>query len=234
MARLEREGQLMSQQEQSDREEGRPDLPIERGFPIERVNEIAEKESRAKQYYRPIYTMHKWWARRPGCLFRAITLYSLLDENTTADDIEVYEPGENQKLGNNGLDKDDLVEAIGNVDMDDPESLWDFYPRDVRIKDKKILDPFMGGGTSLVEASRFGIESVGVDLNPVAWFVTKKQLDAGQTNVEKLEGAFDQVKEDVADEILQYYQTSCPNGDHDADVMYNFWVKELDCALVFS
>lgn len=219
----------MSRQEQSGRAEGRPDLPIERGFPIERVNEIAEKESRAKQYYRPIYTMHKWWARRPGCLFRAITLYSLLDEDTTADDIEVYEPGENQQLGNNGLDKEDLIQAIGEVDMDDPESLWDFYPKDVRIRDKKILDPFMGGGTSLVEASRFDVGSVGVDLNPVAWFVTKKQLDAGQTNVEELEEAFEQVKEDVADDILQYYQTPCPNGDHDADVMYNFWVKELDC-----
>lgn len=38
---------------------GRTELPIERGFPIERVNEIAEKEGRAKMYYRPIYTMHK-------------------------------------------------------------------------------------------------------------------------------------------------------------------------------
>jgi adenine-specific DNA methylase len=227
MALAEKERYQMS--EQQPREEGRPDLPIERGFPIERVNEIAEKESRAKQYYRPIYTMHKWWARRPGCLFRAMTMYSLLDEDITVDDIEVYEPGENQTLGENGSSNEDLVDAIGEVSMDNPESLWEFYPNDVRIKNKKILDPFMGGGTSLVEASRFGVESVGVDLNPVAWFVTKKQLDAGQTDVEELEAAFERVKEDVADEILQYYRTPCPNGDHDADVMYNFWVKELDC-----
>ncbi|SEP06008.1 Adenine-specific DNA methylase, contains a Zn-ribbon domain [Halorientalis persicus] len=173
--------------------------------------------------------MHKWWARRPGCLFRAITLYSLLDENTTLDDVEVYEPGENKTLGSNGLSKEDLINAIGDVSMDDPESLWDFYPKDIRIKNKKILDPFMGGGTSLVEASRFGVDSVGVDLNPVAWFVTKKELDAGQTDVAELEAAFEEVKEDVADDILQYYQTPCPNGDHDADVMYNFWVMELDC-----
>ncbi|ELY39845.1 DUF1156 domain-containing protein [Natronorubrum tibetense] len=221
----------MSEQEQSKRSEGRSELPIESGFPIERVNEIAEKEGRAKQWYRPIYTMHKWWARRPGCLFRAITLYSLLDDETTIDDVDVYEPGENQTLGSNGLSNDDLVDAIREVSMDDPESLWDFYPKDVRIKDKKILDPFMGGGTSLVEASRFGVDSVGVDLNPVAWFVTKKQLEAGQTDVEELEEAFEQVKEDVADEITQYYRTPCPNcdGEHDADVMYNFWVKELDC-----
>jgi adenine-specific DNA methylase len=219
----------MSKQEHSEDSKARSELPIERGFPIERVNEIAEKESRAKQHYRPIYTMHKWWARRPGCLFRAITLYSLLDEHTTVDDVEVYEPGENQQLGSNGLDQDDLVKAISDVSMDDPEPLWDFYPKDVRIKDKKILDPFMGGGTSLVEASRFGVDSLGVDLNPVAWFVTKKELDAGQTDIEELEAAFEHVKEDVADKILQYYRTPCPNGDHDADVMYNFWIKELDC-----
>jgi adenine-specific DNA methylase len=153
----------------------------------------------------------------------------LLDNNTTADGVEVYEPGENQQLGSNGLDENDLIEAIGQVNMDDPEPLWDFYSKDVRIEDKNILDPFMGGGTSLVEASRFGVNSVGVDLNPVAWFVTKKQLDAGHTDIDELEAAFERVKQDVADEILQYYQTPCPNGDHNADVMYNFWVKEINC-----
>lgn len=218
----------MSEQEQSERTEGRPELPIERGFPIERVNEIAEKESRAKQWYRPIYAMHKWWARRPGALFRAITLYSLLDEETTPGHVEVFEPGENQTISGS-LSEEDLVEAIGEVDIDDPESLWEFYPKDIRIKDKKILDPFMGGGTSLVEASRFGVNSVGIDLNPVAWFVSKKEIDAGQTDPDRLENAFEQVKEDVAEDILQYYRTPCPNDGHEADVMYNFWVKELDC-----
>ncbi|WP_435101155.1 DUF1156 domain-containing protein [Halarchaeum sp. P4] len=208
---------------------GRPRLPIEDGFPIERVNEIAAKESRAKQHYRPVYTMHKWWARRPGCLFRAISLYSLLDEDTDPADVSVYEPGENQTLGANGLSSEDLVDAIGETSIEDPEPLWEFYPKDVRIQNKKVLDPFMGGGTSLVEASRFGAETVGYDLNPVAWFVTKKELEAGQTDPEKLQEAFEQVRDDVADEITQYYRTPCPNGDHEADVMYNFWVKELDC-----
>ena len=221
--------------EQSGPPEGRrerTELPIERGFPIERVNEIAEKEGRAKMYYRPIYTMHKWWARRLGCVFRAISLYTLLDDPET---VSVYEPGhEGDTLASYGDDDDgesdlDVASLLERVDMTDPESLWELYPKDVRVEDKKILDPFMGGGTSLVEASRLGAEVVGNDLNPVAWFVTKKELEAGQTDVEDLEEAFEQVKEDVADEITQYYKTPCPNGDHQADVMYNFWVKELDC-----
>jgi adenine-specific DNA methylase len=179
-------------------------------------------------YYRPIYTMHKWWARRLGCVFRAISLYTLLDD---PEKVEVYEPGQdNETLAGWGDEtQKDIASIINRVDMSNPESLWELYPKDVRVKDKKILDPFMGGGTSLVEASRFGAEVVGNDLNPVAWFVTKKQLEAGQTNLEGLESAFANVKEDVAEEIKQYYKTSCPHCNQNADVMHYFWVKELDC-----
>jgi len=166
----------MSQEShESESHSGEKELPIERGFPIERVNEIAEKEGRAKMHYRPIYTMHKWWARRMGCVFRAISLYSLVDD---PQNVEVYEPGqENENLSSFSADKLDIENLIEGVSIDDPESLWKLYPKDVRVTDKKILDPFMGGGTSLVEASRFGADVVGSDLNPVAWFVTKKELD---------------------------------------------------------
>jgi adenine-specific DNA methylase len=245
----------MSQDELSI--EDQDELPIERGFPIERVNEIAQKESRAGMHYRPIYTMHKWWARRLGCVFRTVCLYALLDD---PGKIDIREPSGEQKTISGSVD---LAELMGRVSLSDPEALWDLYPKDVRVEDKKVLDPFMGGGTSLVEASRFGVDSEGWDLNPVAWFVTKKQLEAGQTDVENLEAAFEEVEEAVADEITRYYRTPCPNAatsdepldeddplglnadfeydvdeelrddlqshEHYADVMYNFWAKELDC-----
>jgi len=44
---------------------------IEHDFPIEQVNPLAEREANAK---RPIYMLHKWWARRLGCVFRTIVL----------------------------------------------------------------------------------------------------------------------------------------------------------------
>jgi DNA-directed RNA polymerase subunit RPC12/RpoP len=66
-------------------------------------------------------------------------------------------------------------------------------------------------------------------LNPVAWFVTKKQPEAGQNDFEALEEALVQPKEYVASVITQHYKKHRPNSDHDADGMYNFWVKELDC-----
>jgi putative DNA methylase len=220
----------MSQESEQIESEGeRTELPIERGFPIERVNEIAQKESRAGMHYRPIYTMHKWWARRLGCVFRTIALYTLLDD---ADDATVRHPGTGQEatLAELGLGEyDDLQAVIDGVSQADPESLWKLYTKDVTIENKKILDPFMGGGTSLVETSRFGAQATGYDLNPVAWFVTKKEIEAGQTDLAELEAGFEQVKETVADELTSYYRTPCPNGDHQADVMYYFWTKELDC-----
>ncbi|PHQ44028.1 DNA methyltransferase [Halorubrum sp. C191] len=218
----------MSEQSGSsqDRHE-RTELPIERGFPIELINDIGEKESRAKQWYRPVYTMHKWWARRLGCVFRAVSLYSLLDDRSQ---IEVMDPDqENQTLGEFSSSVDDINSLIDSVSIDSPHELWKMYTKDVTIEDKRVLDPFMGGGTSLVEASRFGADVVGNDLNPVAWFTTKKELEAGQADVKNLQDKFNSVRESVKDEIFQYYRTSCPTGDHQADVMYYMWAKELDC-----
>lgn len=34
----------------------------------------------------------------------------------------------------------------------------------------------MGGGTTLVEGARLGMQMTGIDLNPVAWFVCKNEL----------------------------------------------------------
>jgi len=216
----------MSQEIGEYEERERKTLPIEKGFPIERVNEIAAKEGRAKQWYRPIYTMHKWWARRLGCVFRAISLYTLLDDS---DQIEVHEPGENGSLSDYTTDDIGIQSLIDEVDLTDPDSLWKLYSKDVRVKGKKVLDPFMGGGTSIGEASRFGAKTVGNDLNPVAWFVTKKQMEASEVDVENLEDAYETLRENVAEDVLQYYRTKCPNGDHDADIMYVLWVKEVDC-----
>ncbi|WP_435180439.1 DUF1156 domain-containing protein [Halorussus sp. AFM4] len=220
----------MSQEIGQSEESERTTAPIENGFPIRQLNDIAEKEGYggARQWYRPIYTMHKWWARRLGSTFRAISLYSLLDD---PDSINVYEPGADQQLSSFEGERNDLERLISSVSIEDPDALWELYPKDVRISDKKILDPFMGGGTSLVEASRFGAECHGQDLNPVAWFVTKKEIDAGSTDPEKLEAAYDKIEASVADELKQYYKTPCPNHpeEHDADVMTSFWVKQLDC-----
>jgi len=52
-------------------------------FPFEFLSVIAERESWRKEIYRPVYHIHKWWAKRLGSIFRGILLGCLLpqDEN---------------------------------------------------------------------------------------------------------------------------------------------------------
>lgn len=46
-------------------------------FPFEVLSDTAEAESWRKEIHRPIYHVHKWWARRLGTVFRATVLASL-------------------------------------------------------------------------------------------------------------------------------------------------------------
>jgi tRNA G10 N-methylase Trm11 len=50
-------------------------------------------------------------------------------------------------------------------------ALIDEYAPEGRLS--KIFDPYVGSGTTLVEASVKGIESIGTDLNPLARLMSK-------------------------------------------------------------
>ncbi|MCR4437811.1 MAG: DNA methyltransferase [bacterium] len=89
-----------------------------------------------------------------------------------------------------------------------------------------VLDPFMGGGTTVVEALRLSCKVIGMDINPVAWFVTKKEIEP--VDIGELDRAFKQLESTVGSWIKQYYRTTCPRG-HEAEVMYFFWVKVIQC-----
>ena len=161
---------------------------ILKDFPIERLNEIALKEANAKK---PIYQIHKWWARRLGSVFRMIILATFLPQDISEDE------------------------------------LWRKFYQKTDLGGKIILDPFMGGGTTVVEALKLGCKVIGIDINPVAWFITKKEVEP--LDLEKFEAEFKKLEERVANRIKKYYKTICPKCGEEADVMYVFWVKKLRC-----
>ena len=49
-------------------------------FPFEFLSRLAERESWRKEIHRPIYHVHKWWAKRLGSVFRGILLGTMLPE----------------------------------------------------------------------------------------------------------------------------------------------------------
>ena len=49
-------------------------------FPFQFLSRLGERESWRKEIHRPIYHVHKWWAKRLGSVFRGILLGSMLPE----------------------------------------------------------------------------------------------------------------------------------------------------------
>jgi len=47
---------------------------IENRFNVPFVARLALREKQIQQNYRPVIAVHKWFARRPGTLFRALLL----------------------------------------------------------------------------------------------------------------------------------------------------------------
>ena len=93
-------------------------------FPFEELSRIAEGESWRKEIYRPIYHVHKWWAKRLGSVFRGILIGSLTPKGTDLlksfytsvrfPDVVVYDPfmgsgttiGETLKLDGHAIGRD--------------------------------------------------------------------------------------------------------------------------------
>lgn len=195
---------------------------IERDFPVEELNKIALKEANAKK---PIYQIHKWWARRLGCIFRAIILLTFLEE----EHLKKF----SQSQTTLGTQKKSFKEIFwGKVGSDGKLIERGIFYRHVDLSKilgytPIILDPFMGGGTTIVEALRLGCKVIGIDINPVAWFVTKKEVES--VDLEKLEEEFKKLEEKVGEKIKSYYKTICPKCEKLVDVMYVFWVKKVKC-----
>jgi len=160
---------------------------IEKDFPLE-IETIAKREANSKK---PVYQLHKWFARRVGSIFRMIIL-STFAEDTISE-----------------------------------KKIWQKFYQKNEKKDKIILDPFMGGGSTVIEGLRLGYKVIGIDLNPVAMFIVKKEVD--RIDLKKLKDEFEEIKREIAEKIKNSYKTTCPRCENEADVMYVFWVKFLNC-----
>ena len=140
-------------------------VSLERRYDDTLIAGLASAEKQVQQACRPVIQVHKWFARRPGTLFRGLLL-SHFDDRPLA------------------------------------ESYWEGH--DLQ---GVVLDPFMGGGTTLYEANRLGLSVVGYDTNPLSrWIIARKlepldvpaYLDTGEKIAEALEA-----------EIGHLYRTRC-------------------------
>ena len=175
----------------------RPHTCLEVDFPIVPINALSSLEGNAGK---PIYQMSKWWARRRSCVFRAMLIAAAMEAPPRKkDDGSIV-------LDENGVPEPDVDEAH--------KAVWDVYytnhQKAENFKHLKVMDCFMGGGTTLVEGSRLGFQMSGVDLNPVAWFVTKNELAC--TDADEVERFFNAIEADVKPQVQPFYATDEPDG----------------------
>jgi len=117
----------------------------------------------------PVYTMHKYFARRPWNVFR-----ELISHYTSPADL--------------------------------------------------VLDPFCGGGVTIVESLKLRRKVVGVDINPLATYITK--MEVRPVDLERFHRAFSQLAKRAREAILKLYSTRCSKCSSEAHADWIEWDEQ--------
>ncbi|MGB3087413.1 MAG: DNA methyltransferase [Phycisphaerae bacterium] len=119
-----------------------------------------------------VYKMHRYFARRPWSVFRA------------------------------------LIEHYSN-----PGSI--------------ILDPFCGGGVTVVEGLRLGRKVIGVDLNPMATFITF--CEVVDVDLGAAQAMMDRLTAEAGSRISDFYRTRCRSCGQSSHLLWTEYAKTYPC-----
>ncbi|WP_159818141.1 DNA methyltransferase [Colwellia sp. 20A7] len=212
---------------------------IEQDFPFESIDPIAESESYRKEINRPIYHIHKWWAKRLGSVFRSIVSGSLA-ENEWPDFHEkqnfkgsvVLDPfmgsgttlGEAAKLGAKAIGCDVnpvstflVRQALTAVDKRLLEAEFDAIEVDVREKIQNFYTTRVPGGKNPTKALYyFWVKVVttpdGEDVPLFSSYVFSKNAYASKKpQAQLLCPSCGEIFQDLYNAI----KVKCPNCHHD-------------------
>ena len=95
-----------------------------------------------------------------------------------------------------------------------------------------VLDCFCGGGVVVSEACRLRRRVVGIDINPMATFITRCMLEP--VALYQLLSAFESVKESCANLIRELYSTTCVRCGKAAIIDFVVWKNDLPRRLGYT
>jgi adenine-specific DNA methylase len=168
---------------------------IEEWLPIAALSEESIRERRSMTALPPTYYLHVWWARRPLVASRAAVLSSLLPANAdhlkflhalgihgdpVAAKLRIAAAARNVnastgKRENLGANPYGYTRAFSYCPTDEDRS----YLRTLTPGGHapRVLDSTAGGGSIPFESLRLGCDTIGNDLNPVAWLILKATVE---------------------------------------------------------
>lgn len=166
-------------------------MTIERNYNIAFIASLALREKQIQQIYRPVIAVHKWFARRPGTLFRGL-----------------------------------LLSEFGDRPVED------LYYKANQFPSVSIADPFMGGGTPLLEGNRLGCHVVGADINPMAAWIVREEID--EIDLAAYASMGTELTQHLTNELGYLYRTRCRITGQPAIAKYFLYVKVGSCSACAS
>lgn len=147
---------------------------IEVALPLEAINAACVEDKNRKTGH--IRNIHKWFAPMPLPAWRAMLVASLVDDPSN----DLPEPAAAEKR----VELFDLIRRIAPLDAHRDAALMaevrDSITKACGGKTPTIVDPFCGGGSTIVEAQRLGLRSIASDLNPIPVLITTALCRAPQ------------------------------------------------------
>ena len=134
---------------------------VEVALPLDEINAASVADKKRKTG--TIRNLHKWFAPAPLPAWRALLFAALVDDPED-EEKRAYLLDVIKRLVAKGADlpdDDTLAEARNIIAAQFPDGV------------PTVMDPFCGGGSTLVEAQRLGLPTFGSDLNPVPVLITR-------------------------------------------------------------
>ncbi|MBR0780747.1 hypothetical protein [Bradyrhizobium iriomotense] len=104
-------------------------------------------------------------------------------------------------------------------------SFWQAYYDAPSYEGRTVLDPFLGGGVMVLEASRLGADVNGVDVEPVAAAISSFQ--GRLRDLPSLEQTLEQLCTTVGAKLAPYYRSRSEGREE--ILLHAFWVQVVRC-----
>ena len=90
-----------------------------------------------------------------------------------------------------------------------------------------VLDPMMGGGTTLHEGIRLGANVIGADIDPIPFIQARASLS--RAHLPALRAAFNRFLSDLHADLHPHFQTHCPICAAQTDIRYSLYGVRKRC-----
>ncbi len=221
-----------------DSQEGTGRVLGEEWFPVGEVSVESMRERIPGIDYPPTNRIHVWFARRPLIASRAAIASSLfpvgIDRRIVLKTLAI--PHDRDVVGAH----EEVLRAKAEKrkiksPFDWPQAYKVPIGEDIHrmlqqsgIDHPVILDPFSGGGSIPLEATRLGLDVVANDLNPVAYFCLKGTVEYparfGTRLIPEVRAFCEKVHREAKAELEEYY----PSGPHEEVYSY-LWARTIRC-----